>query len=372
MSSFFPSRESFSSWLTAKTESELKTMLLRADSRSRLNGSKSALVSRVMDMTRNHGREKELRVFPELRHRQREQHSVAGAARHPQRTGQHLHQQAVVGREGVRRSAVVLSMPNVESLNTTRSHALDHSRLTQHQTLGAIPRTRASAATVRTRPLAEGRDRTEGVVAPRGIAPPSRLQSRASFRLVTRHAASSTSYNPRPLPVFPPSRQDVSSPATTSPILTTTPLRTGFQNPRAFTSGLPVTRTPEQMLQESLEAHAGLLIQSITNSFTPRIRLNSLSNNTSAATAIPTRPRPRAASSAEKIGPVVSIDDEESYKNKLECKICFDATVNTVLLPCGHACCCRDCSVRLKFATWDSKCPICRARIQNISILFFS
>ena len=126
------------------------------------------------------------------------------------------------------------------------------------------------------------------------------------------------------------------------------------------------------MLQESLEAHAGLLIQSITNSFTPRIRQNSLSNITSAAAAIPTRPRPRAASSAEKIGPVVSIEDKESYKNKLECKICFDATVNTVLLPCGHACCCQDCSVRLKFATWDTKCPICRARIQNISMLFFS
>ena len=130
-------------------------------------------------------------------------------------------------------------------------------------------------------------------------------------------------------------------------------------------------QTPEQILQERLEVHAGLIIQSIAHSLTPRNRRNSMSTLGAAANS-PTRPRAASTSSAEKTGPDVDLGEEEIYRNKLECKICFDAAVNTVLLPCGHACCCHDCSVRLKFATWNAKCPICRTRIDKISMLYFS
>jgi len=133
-------------------------------------------------------------------------------------------------------------------------------------------------------------------------------------------------------------------------------------------AGSLVPRSPEQMLEESLTAHAGLVIQRITNALTPRRHSSSHLN-----TPAPAR-RYRSASipSAEKFGPTHTLNLDDQVTKKLECKICFDAQVNTVLLPCGHACCCEDCSVKVKFATLDSKCPICRGRIQNISMLFFS
>eukprot|EP00092_Neocalanus_flemingeri_P005224 GFUD01005617.1.p1 GENE.GFUD01005617.1~~GFUD01005617.1.p1 ORF type:complete len:307 (-),score=71.94 GFUD01005617.1:483-1403(-) len=132
-------------------------------------------------------------------------------------------------------------------------------------------------------------------------------------------------------------------------------------------------RTPEQILRETLEAQASLIIQSFSQAAS-RPRHNSMSRMGAAAmrsSPEPSRARAASTSSAEKRGPEVTLE-EDKYQVKLECKICFDGSVNTVLLPCGHACCCQDCSVRLQFATWDSKCPICRNRIQGISMLYFS
>jgi len=42
------------------------------------------------------------------------------------------------------------------------------------------------------------------------------------------------------------------------------------------------------------------------------------------------------------------------------CKICFDNEINTVLLDCGHQCCCTTCATQL------SDCPICRQPIARI------
>jgi len=185
---------------------------------------------------------------------------------------------------------------------------------------------------------------------------------------------------PRSIPRAPETRR---SGATASsrpvPVFNTfdlTPLRAGFRNPRTSFPGVTGhaadVSTPEQILRETLEVHAGLIIQSISQAATPRLRQNSMSRmGAAAASLVPSRPRAASTSSAEKTGPDVSLEDAK-YQVKLECKICFDSPVNTVFLPCGHACCCQDCSVRLKFATWDSKCPICRNKIQNISMLYFS
>ena len=47
-----------------------------------------------------------------------------------------------------------------------------------------------------------------------------------------------------------------------------------------------------------------------------------------------------------------------------ECKICFDAPINTVLVPCGHLCVCLECSKRLVGSS--RVCPICRTKIRKV------
>eukprot|EP00092_Neocalanus_flemingeri_P036167 GFUD01039378.1.p1 GENE.GFUD01039378.1~~GFUD01039378.1.p1 ORF type:complete len:290 (-),score=34.94 GFUD01039378.1:51-920(-) len=182
---------------------------------------------------------------------------------------------------------------------------------------------------------------------------------RAQERGPSRSSDATSNSANRPVPTFYPS-----GPSTAT---------AGFRNPINLPSlagnHQGEGRTPEQLLRETLEVQAGLIIQSISQAATPRLRRNSLSRM--GAAACPVRSRAASISSVEKTGPEVSLE-EVKFQVKLECKICFDSPVNTVLLPCGHACCCQDCSVRLKFATWDSKCPICRNRIQSISMLYFS
>ncbi|EAL48873.2 zinc finger domain containing protein [Entamoeba histolytica HM-1:IMSS-B] len=57
--------------------------------------------------------------------------------------------------------------------------------------------------------------------------------------------------------------------------------------------------------------------------------------------------------------PTPSPTDTEEDMNKI-CKVCLDNEKNTVFIPCGHICCCYECSKKL------SKCPICRAQITTI------
>ena len=46
----------------------------------------------------------------------------------------------------------------------------------------------------------------------------------------------------------------------------------------------------------------------------------------------------------------------------MTCKICMDYRVTVVFIPCGHACCCSKCSVKLETKTNASRtlCPMCR------------
>jgi len=44
-----------------------------------------------------------------------------------------------------------------------------------------------------------------------------------------------------------------------------------------------------------------------------------------------------------------------------ECKICMDAEINVVLVPCGHLCVCQNCSKVL-----NGRCPICKTAIQKV------
>jgi len=352
MASFFADRISFTSWLNSKTESELKTMLTRADPRLRLNGSKSVLVRRVVEATGSLGREGELRVFPELRRRRQQ---VDQSGRVPT-AGIAQRNREEDGPSALPRLAVATRIPRVASEVHTIPRGATVSRVPRLGQVAVNPRTQAE---VRVIPRPRTEDRTSQVTQFGG----------ARTRV---HPLPPSSSN-RPLPYFGPTTGSTVVAVPEAPV--STPLRPGFQNPRSFISDLAgnsTVRTPEQVLQERLEVHAGLIIQSITNSLSPRNRRHSMSMVGAAAAVGSSRSRAASTSSAEKMGPPVSVGEEESYKSMLECKICFDDAVNTVLLPCGHACCCKDCSVRLKFGTWDSKCPICRSKIQNISMLYFS
>ena len=51
---------------------------------------------------------------------------------------------------------------------------------------------------------------------------------------------------------------------------------------------------------------------------------------------------------------------------KYECKICFDAMVETAFLPCGHASACSSCAEKL------TQCPICRVEREGTVTITFS
>jgi len=116
----------------------------------------------------------------------------------------------------------------------------------------------------------------------------------------------------------------------------------------------PLTETPQQVLfRRTLEAQAGLIIQEISQLASPRPRRMSVNSPSPALLTPRRRPRAASASSSERRGPEVQLREQNSPGIDLDCKICFDNKINTVLLPCGHACCCQECAIRVKFSTWE-------------------
>jgi hypothetical protein len=72
--------------------------------------------------------------------------------------------------------------------------------------------------------------------------------------------------------------------------------------------------------------------------------------------------------------PLSSDDDEEMKVMEEEadpcedtsrqlCVVCYTNCVDTVMVPCGHACMCHGCAKRVKETS--GKCPICRRLIEN-------
>lgn len=59
----------------------------------------------------------------------------------------------------------------------------------------------------------------------------------------------------------------------------------------------------------------------------------------------------------------ITIDNIQIYGEDLEeCVVCMDTKPNVVIVPCGHLCCCENCSLQLD----PRKCPICRGEISSI------
>lgn len=48
-----------------------------------------------------------------------------------------------------------------------------------------------------------------------------------------------------------------------------------------------------------------------------------------------------------------------------ECKVCMDAEINTVLIPCGHVALCFDCA-QLILSKGTKECPICKKKVQQL------
>ena len=49
-----------------------------------------------------------------------------------------------------------------------------------------------------------------------------------------------------------------------------------------------------------------------------------------------------------------------------QCKLCLDAEIGTVILPCGHACTCTSCIMAV------THCPICRMFIRGTVKIAFN
>ncbi|KAI0231427.1 E3 ubiquitin-protein ligase XIAP [Lamellibrachia satsuma] len=81
---------------------------------------------------------------------------------------------------------------------------------------------------------------------------------------------------------------------------------------------------------------------------------------TTPATTAPTRAATTTATTVATTSDFTQQRNSASSQNStLTCKVCLDADMNTVFLPCGHLACCGNCASAL------STCPICRTAIQG-------
>lgn len=64
----------------------------------------------------------------------------------------------------------------------------------------------------------------------------------------------------------------------------------------------------------------------------------------------------------DKAQPIKGQAEEDSSK---ECTICMSVDSNTIIMPCGHLCCCIDCGKSLQKSAHNI-CPVCRGPIQTL------
>ena len=83
-------------------------------------------------------------------------------------------------------------------------------------------------------------------------------------------------------------------------------------------------------------------------------------------------PRRMSVSGGDRDGGAAVCQTNEQVER--ECKICFEQQLDCVLLPCGHACCCYECGIRVKFSSLggQGRCPICRVGIKSVTQIFWS
>jgi hypothetical protein len=180
-------------------------MLTRADSRARLNGSKNALVSRVVEVSRNLGSVDQLRVFPELRRRQqavpsgsRATAQVRGSATGQPNEGRHSADIAASRRRNEITAAATLPRLGSAVTRIPRVLPAEVQVISRQLTVGrSLPRVRPLVSNRRAQAESVGATRrtTEA-------ASPSRVHSRGARQVQPSTEALPHLPPPRPLPVF--------------------------------------------------------------------------------------------------------------------------------------------------------------------------
>ena len=245
MASFFADFSTFSSWLGTKTESELKSKLYRADSGARLNGSKPDLVRRLVETTRHLGTERQLNIFPELR-RRLHQNDLARAAAAFRQARQHVEDS---------RTDVSSAATHRQGMSNTRLIATTTSRLINNSSGRPVPTFNSSFR----RPLTIPVSPHLGPQHPRG----STLQPQA-----VRHPHSSIFTGLCLVYAIKHNGLWLNTILCINANYLCFTLHSKHSHLFycLFTGG---ERTPEQMLRETLEIQAGLIIQSISQAATP-------------------------------------------------------------------------------------------------------
>ena len=62
--------------------------------------------------------------------------------------------------------------------------------------------------------------------------------------------------------------------------------------------------------------------------------------------------------------------NEKEKEKVLPCRLCYERIIQTVIIPCGHACMCNQCGEKWK-QKCAKKCPMCRAVAQSLVKLYF-
>lgn len=72
-------------------------------------------------------------------------------------------------------------------------------------------------------------------------------------------------------------------------------------------------------------------------------------------------PEPKAESEKQPEKPAAALVEESDT----DCRICFENSIESVLVNCGHSLTCHDCGMKL-LQSRDPQCPVCRQRIVNV------
>lgn len=61
-----------------------------------------------------------------------------------------------------------------------------------------------------------------------------------------------------------------------------------------------------------------------------------------------------------------SLSDQQSTDSGVECTICYENPIDSVLYMCGHMCMCYNCAIEQWRGVGGGQCPLCRAVIRDV------
>ncbi|XP_035693652.1 uncharacterized protein LOC118427803 [Branchiostoma floridae] len=122
-------------------------------------------------------------------------------------------------------------------------------------------------------------------------------------------------------------------------------------------------RAKEKLGNDELPNMPPAVVTATTTATTPE------SENTLSTEDIPPSPTTDNGT-ARTISKVTTDDNVESelerYREEHTCKVCFDARIEVVFVPCGHYACCGHCAEGM------AECPMCRRGVDSTVKVFFS